>query len=240
MNSVTCDVTVLDESGPIALVRGIQLRRLGAKALERLLPQASGESLFEIQWEAAASEPRELAGDWLLVGADANSGKRFTTVETIAEAKTALAGKSYLGVVHMASLHASSTESLDAARLMESQEVVCRSLLELVQLLAAESEPPRLVIATRGAQRVTGAESSVSVTQAPAWGMAMAILAEHREFRPASSTSIQIRETISRKSWPRNYRLTTRKIRSPIARASVMLRGWPPSPVIKVRVFRKG
>ncbi|GAU68947.1 hypothetical protein SSP35_09_01910 [Streptomyces sp. NBRC 110611] len=62
----------------------------------------------------------------------------------------------------------------------------CVSALHLVQALAAAdfAAAPRLVLATRGAQRVREQDAPPALAQAPLWGLARVLRLEHAELRP--------------------------------------------------------
>ncbi|WP_369186056.1 SDR family NAD(P)-dependent oxidoreductase [Streptomyces sp. Y1] len=74
--------------------------------------------------------------------------------------------------------------------LLEPVDRICAPVLHLVQALAEDgpSGPalgsPRLLLATRGAQRVGGERALPAVAQAALWGLARVIVLEHGELRP--------------------------------------------------------
>ncbi|MGA5820361.1 SDR family NAD(P)-dependent oxidoreductase [Kitasatospora sp. NPDC094028] len=70
--------------------------------------------------------------------------------------------------------------------LVEPVDRICVPVLHLVQALADDGPlgAPRLLLATRGAQRVGGEQALPAVAQAALWGLARVIMLEHGELRP--------------------------------------------------------
>jgi acyl transferase domain-containing protein/acyl carrier protein len=69
----------------------------------------------------------------------------------------------------------------DGVLLTDAQASTCGGLLHLVQALADSRipSPPRIWLATRGSQAVTTGSETISVAQAPLWGLGGAIAQEH-------------------------------------------------------------
>jgi acyl transferase domain-containing protein/acyl carrier protein len=88
------------------------------------------------------------------------------------------------GVVHLWSLDVPRDGVDDPSALEAAMELACGSLLHLVQAMAltGAAQSPRLWVMTRGAQAV-GSGSAPAIAQAPAWGLARTIAAEHPELR---------------------------------------------------------
>ncbi len=84
-------------------------------------------------------------------------------------------------VVHLWSLDSTLDGRLTTAELADEQSFGCRSALYLTQaiLQAGWRQLPRLWLVTRGSQRVVHADTTVSVAQAPLWGLGQAIAREH-------------------------------------------------------------
>jgi malonyl CoA-acyl carrier protein transacylase len=84
------------------------------------------------------------------------------------------------GVVHLWGLDMAPMEDPSSA---SSREQICGSVLHLVQALAQAGwpEPPRLWLATRGAQPVEQGSRDMAVQQAPLWGLGRIIALEHPE-----------------------------------------------------------
>ncbi|MFF7357291.1 SDR family NAD(P)-dependent oxidoreductase [Streptomyces filipinensis] len=100
-------------------------------------------------------------------------------------ADLAAAGVRPDGIVHAWPLDAGLGEEEGGARqLSAAHDAVCLPVLHLVQELArAGQDPaPRLVLLTRGAQRVVDGDE-LAVAQAPLWGLARVIGLEHTELR---------------------------------------------------------
>ncbi len=93
------------------------------------------------------------------------------------------AGRRCRGIVHLWSLDASSSASLDAGALDAEQALGARSVLNLVQAFGGVmTDSGRLSLVTRGAQAM-GGEQDLCVSQAPLWGLAKVIALEHPELR---------------------------------------------------------
>ncbi len=107
----------------------------------------------------------------------------------VAALLTGLGDEPLAGVVHAWSLDAMLPEDGgDGAddRLWRAYDLAAVSALHVVQALAARGGPPtRLVLATRGAQRVGGgADGAGAPGQAALWGLARVAAVEHAELRP--------------------------------------------------------
>lgn len=89
------------------------------------------------------------------------------------------------GIVHLWSLTTTPLEEITLTSLEAAQALGCFSVLHLVQALAKAGQPafPRLCLVTRGAQAVGADVASVSVPQAPLWGLGRVITHEHPELR---------------------------------------------------------
>ncbi len=88
------------------------------------------------------------------------------------------------GVIHLWSLDAPPPDDMIVASLEAAQNLVCGSVLHLVQELdrAGWREPPRLWLVTRGAQAVGEEPAPLAVAQSPLWGLGRTIAQEHRAF----------------------------------------------------------
>jgi acyl transferase domain-containing protein/NADPH:quinone reductase-like Zn-dependent oxidoreductase len=196
-HTLSFDIRVFDEQGPVAEARGLEFVRVAAS---QPIP------MFEVRWEAqpGRSAPRQMSGEWLILADHTGFGatlagqlsERGAHCEAIGDPgrlKAVLAAKEWSGIIHLWSLDAPSTAALEAA-----QRTVCGSALDLVQALAATSysRAPRLWLVTRGAQPVSTNQPTVAAAQAMLWGFANAITEEHPEWRcvrvdldPAGSSS---------------------------------------------------
>ncbi|MBI2838245.1 MAG: type I polyketide synthase [Acidobacteria bacterium] len=89
------------------------------------------------------------------------------------------------GVVHLWSLDAVPPESTTVASLTRAQRMGSHSVLHLVQALAQAGwrDAPRLWLVTAGVQAIATTAGSVSIAQAPLWGLARVIVHEHPELR---------------------------------------------------------
>ncbi len=85
------------------------------------------------------------------------------------------------GIVHLWSLDTAPPDKTTASSLEIAQTLGCYSVLHLVQQVASAqwTDPPRLWIATQGAQRVSAESAPPSISQAPVWGLGRVIAQEH-------------------------------------------------------------
>ncbi|MGW4115984.1 SDR family NAD(P)-dependent oxidoreductase [Actinosynnema sp. NPDC004786] len=203
-----CRVELFDAGGrPVGVVEDIALRRLGGGR-----DAVDESVLVPVWREAdAPAAPAAAPGRWLLLAdrdgtcADLRSGilaaggdavtvtpaagfrrvdaTRYEIDPDRAEDVTALVAEVGVvdGVVHAWALDAGAGDEAgdEAARLWTGPTA---SALHLVRALAAVTAPPRLVVLTRGAQRV--ADEPVAVAQAALWGLARVVESEHAELRP--------------------------------------------------------
>ncbi|MFE7608621.1 SDR family NAD(P)-dependent oxidoreductase [Streptomyces celluloflavus] len=105
-------------------------------------------------------------------------------LDDLQEARSAPAG-----VVHAWSLDARDEQKAGDAvpeSLWSPRDGGCVTALHLVQALAAAdfTTAPRLLLATRGAQRVRDDDAPPALSQAPLWGLARVLRLEHAELRP--------------------------------------------------------
>ncbi|WP_375772902.1 SDR family NAD(P)-dependent oxidoreductase [Archangium gephyra] len=96
------------------------------------------------------------------------------------------AGRPLRGIVHLWSLDIAPTRTLDDAALDRAESLNLGSMLALVQALAgrgtgAAGGGARLWLVTRGAVCTGDDGASISVAQAPAWGLGAVIASEHPE-----------------------------------------------------------
>ncbi|XXT21827.1 type I polyketide synthase [Sorangium sp. So ce429] len=94
-------------------------------------------------------------------------------------------GQPCRGVVHLWSAESVPAASATPATLDADQRLGTLGVLHLVQALLQHGwrDPPRLWLATRGAQPVGPAAGHVSVAQAPLWGLGRVIALEHPELQ---------------------------------------------------------
>ena len=126
---------------------------------------------------AVSGSGEDIVGDDV-VRIDSSRPESFRRLVSEVSAKGQLAG-----VVHLWSLGVAGGETVEAMRGAVAEG--CGSLLHVVQALGEirGAESPGLWVVTRGTQAVDGAVSVAGVAQAPAWGLARTVAAEHPELR---------------------------------------------------------
>jgi myxalamid-type polyketide synthase MxaB len=89
------------------------------------------------------------------------------------------------GIVHLWSLESAEADETTEASLQVAQELGCGHVLLLVQALAKLhlSPCPSLYLVTRGAQAVGTEAETISVAQAPLWGLGRVIALEYPELK---------------------------------------------------------
>jgi acyl transferase domain-containing protein/acyl carrier protein len=103
---------------------------------------------------------------------------------------------SWDGIVHLWSLDAASTDSLDDVSLIEAQRLVCESTLDVVQSVAVDQSVP-IWLVTQGSQIIGAGVAAVAAAQAPLWGLGRTLEYERPELQcrcvdldPASATAV--------------------------------------------------
>jgi myxalamid-type polyketide synthase MxaB len=89
------------------------------------------------------------------------------------------------GIVYLWPLDAAPFDELDETAVEREVRFWCGSALHLVQAIAhhAGSQPPKLWLCTRGAQKVVDADKVFSPVAATVWGLGKTIALEHPELR---------------------------------------------------------
>ena len=89
------------------------------------------------------------------------------------------------GIIYLWPLDATPVDKLDETGVEREVQSWCGGALHLVQALArhAGSQPPRLWLCTRGAQKVADADKALSPIAATVWGLGKMISLEHPELR---------------------------------------------------------
>ena len=201
--TLTGDLTLFDAAGNVlASLAGVALRRLPREALGRAV---SAGWLHEVQWRPKALGVTDAASPpsrWIVLadrgGAGAVLARRLEAAGGRCEVVFAgdvdvpsadvLAARwagqddehEALGVVHLWGLDAPAPA--DAPSLAEAQRGATGSALSAVQALARTPGGGRLVLVTRGAQRV-GGETDIAPAQASIWGLGRVVRTEHPELR---------------------------------------------------------
>ncbi|MBZ5569141.1 MAG: type I polyketide synthase [Acidobacteriia bacterium] len=106
--------------------------------------------------------------------------RRLEDMQRLLHEALGAAHPSCRGIIYLWSLDSTTTRS--ASFLQDSQALSCDGVLHLIQSLAQMEwkTPPRLWLVTRGAQAVEPADGmSLSVEQAPLWGLGRVIALEH-------------------------------------------------------------
>lgn len=180
------------------------LRECGFAAMEAISPdRAAGRDMCRQAVMVANKPLAPQSGNWLVLADRGGVGKAFADLVRTAGAQCSvldvaapvsqeslaevLAGNGELrGIVYARGLDAPA--ALDAATLASAQMNGCRNLLDLLTGLGKLGlpQPPRLLIATRGAiagppARGADMPSPLHLDQAPLWGMGRVVAAEYPE-----------------------------------------------------------
>ena len=93
--------------------------------------------------------------------------------------------ENFPGIIHFWGLDAPVLDETAPFSSEPVSDLGCLSLVNLVQALAqsAWKKLPRLWVVTRGAQSLGSADSSISLSQAPIWGLGRVLMNEHPELR---------------------------------------------------------
>ncbi len=197
------------EGRPVAAVEGLQLVRADRAALSRA-DEAVKSLIHTVVWQPAPLETAEpggngeapaTAGDWLIL-ADAGGVGDAVAKEIEARGGTAAllpaADASDPGAIAaqldrlgapQAILHAGALANGDPIGSDAAQERICGAVLAAVQAVAKKKPvaPPRLVLATRGAQALEHYDhddpADLDLDGAALWGLARTITLEHPELR---------------------------------------------------------
>lgn len=91
------------------------------------------------------------------------------------------------GILHLWSLDESATEDISLSMLDDAELLGCGSTLSIIQAMQHISwkQVPRLWLITNGVQDIGQGSTTVSVAQAPLWGLGRVIVYEHPELRCA-------------------------------------------------------
>jgi acyl transferase domain-containing protein/acyl carrier protein len=160
----------------VALLQGIQMRRVTEAALARQDDRWLEPWLYETRWRspppaapAAAASPRRV-----MILAD-TGGVAAALAAGLPDAELARDDAALTGATDVVDLR-----PLDAGGDLQAAAALCATARSLL----AAGVAPRLWIATAGGQAVTGTETSLSAAQASVWGAARTIRLEHPELRP--------------------------------------------------------
>ncbi|MDO0938361.1 type I polyketide synthase [Streptomyces sp. DG2A-72] len=168
--TVTLDVA--DASGaPVASVDVLATREVSEEQLAAAAP-GGDDSLFRVEWVAAADDGSAEAASWAVLGESplGDDGFAFADVDALVASSEDLPGTVVLECP--AGEGAGAVPEVVRARLAEVLGVVQRWVSH--ERLASS----RLVVVTRGAVCVTAGET-VDVRVAPVWGLVRAAQAEH-------------------------------------------------------------
>ena len=204
--SLVGDLHVFDDAGTLlACVGGVSLRRLPRVALGRAV---SAGWLYGVAWRPKALEPPAIgapprSAHWIVLADRGGVGAALARQLEAAGARcdvilardvdsSSADGLAFLwsrptpdrdgvGVVHLWGLDAPSLDDPSAC-LPDIQRQGTGSALHVAQAIVRARANGRLVLVTRGAQRV-GAETATAPAQAPLWGLGRVIRGEHPELR---------------------------------------------------------
>jgi acyl transferase domain-containing protein/acyl carrier protein len=175
------DLTMFDEAGTIAELRGLRLQRVSEAALRRASQRSRPDWLYEVAWRPAPHPraPRPTApGRWLVLS-EGELGDAFAErldeqgaqVEVLRRGDQGGLGERARGAAGVVSFWAVAPA---AAFAPDQPAALLSSTLSLAQALAGSDTPLWLV--TRGAQAIAG--SLPDLAAAPAWALGGVIASE--------------------------------------------------------------
>jgi acyl transferase domain-containing protein/acyl carrier protein len=205
------DLHLFDDAGiVVACLSGLSLRRMPREALGRAV---SVGWFHEVAWQprplaATSSGQPEPPARWVILADRAGSGEALarrleaqgcaydvlfpsedgesSADELVRRWRQLEAGDGPVGIVHLWSLDAPGLEETSSAALEDIEKMGTGSVLHLIQaLVTAQAKVARLLLVTRGAQRVA-TESVVAPTHASVWGLGRVTRSEHPELHCAS------------------------------------------------------
>ena len=183
-DTLVADATLVDVSGRVvAELRGIYAKSASLEALRRSVEPDVRDWMYRPAWELAPVELAEKTPrQWLILGDSGGTGRelaaaleaRGNSARVIADVgpensdiqELSEAGEP-CGIVYLA----------DFDEAQGPPDAAATGLLRLVQQLAGAVRVCRLIVVTRGAQSVTGAEA-VSFAQTALWGLARVVRLE--------------------------------------------------------------
>ena len=176
------DVTLTDAQG-VVLVEVTGLRSRAVRRRRLLRTGDAAQALYRLGlvcvacWAGCCT-----SGRWIVIGAadDALAGALVERVLAASAACNRVGLEDLPGALpaeHVVCMWGGTGESADAA---EAARRLSSAGLLMVQLLAQQSEAPRLWWVTRGAVAVTVAEAA-EVAQASLWGLGRTVMQEHPE-----------------------------------------------------------
>ncbi len=193
------NMRLLDQSGQlVALVEGIQLRRVSRMALQQVAKRPFADLLYHTTWESAVipAADSDLAGHWLILAEQEGIGQVLadkltkhggttTVIEpdgfavqnqsayvALVDAATLQGERPLRGVVHLWSL-------VPQTDVGEAQAWGCGSALLLAQTLLQQSSVPRLWLVTQGAHAVLDdLDETVQPAQTALWGLGRTLALE--------------------------------------------------------------
>jgi NAD(P)-dependent dehydrogenase (short-subunit alcohol dehydrogenase family)/aryl carrier-like protein len=198
-----------DDGEPIAEISGLHFKRLSQGALLASGQGLAQGHAYQVEWRPArrpaAVEPRsdvKPSGAWLILADRGGVGEALAgllsargeacrvvhgseghAIEALVKDVLGDGGTPCRGIVHLWNLDSTGAAVQDAAGLREAQSTGCTSAVAFVQALIRRggTHPPRFWAVTSGAQAVSGSERSLSLAQAPIWGLGRTIALEHPE-----------------------------------------------------------
>jgi myxalamid-type polyketide synthase MxaE and MxaD len=251
-------VRLFDEAGDVvAEISGFRVQRVAA-ATSQAVAIDHADWLYQVAWEPRALAPRagatDVPGRWLLLADGTGLAERLR--ERIRELgdEVVLVGRSqdpldptgfdrllaelgpspWKGVVHLWSLDASPNDDTTLDSLSQAEASGCAAVVHLVQALARRGQPAKLWIVTRGAQPAIAGDS-VSVAQAPVWGLGRVVALEHPELwggavdLPAVPADAEVGWLLAeflgsdgedQVAWRDGQRLVSRLVRAPLRKPS--------------------
>ena len=200
------DVRLYSSEGRLLLeIEDATLQRVSRDWLARTLGERDPKWLYQLAWqpEPLSAQPASEPGRWLIIEDSSGLGQALSgqlqacgaSCESVAPPATPEAMQLLVqekikeatipiqGIVHLSSLDVGEPNDCSPEDLNRARTLSWGNVLDLVHALT-ESPPdalPRLCLITCGAQGLEESNISVAVAQAPLWGFARVIAAEHPE-----------------------------------------------------------
>jgi acyl transferase domain-containing protein/NADP-dependent 3-hydroxy acid dehydrogenase YdfG len=176
----------------VALANGLTVRATLREALADSATEVSDDYLWATAWRdmPLPSIGRRKKDSWLVDGGDEAGDtlvqelrERGVDARRLAPQMDADSLANCSGVVLLA-MRAANFADMDAEKLQTDAADLCRHINDIALAALRQSQPPRLVVVTSGAQQVDGSENHADgLAQAALWGWRNSLALEHPKLR---------------------------------------------------------